>query len=355
VRDPEWKYFDSDGAYGPGLFAWRSDPAELDNLAGAPVAPDAQDALAAQAALLARFRPQELLELAFLPEREPYPLELELELGNSAVLEAFDAQGRHAGTLSDEGRQFRFATVVEDEPVELHLVLKNRKPPFTWSLRKRGRAPQPSEVFCGRTRLDETVAIPLFTTAPGNATGAPADAEYRLRATPAGDQLEVLFEENSAARSRIVELLYAQARYDKRFEVLEARGLLSEPRSAAGGRLVLEAGPDSARALVAISPRDRDLLALLRTDGRWPASSRVGLDTGSEELAPTPDALRVLWPFPGDRRLNAALLAAPSLDELPPGSLAIWREGGGRLSFDAARLDPDRAAELRALGYIGDD
>ena len=146
-----------------------------------------------------------------------------------------------------------------------------------------------------------------------------------------------------------VELGYEEPGYDKTFEVLASEGFAA-PRSARGGRTVLSATAPEATARLRCSEAG-DLLCLPRAAGSWPAREAMRWNG----KAPAADALHVLWPQPNDPRLNAALLAAPELESLPPGSFAIWREGGGAVAFDPAHLDPERAAELRALGYLGSE
>ena len=170
VRGDEWKYFDSDGTYAAGLFRWRADGLELDDRAAAApaVAAELQESLQA-------FRPVETLRLVCTPAAEPYSVVLELELPRSAVRSATDGAGRAAGEIEDGGRRFRFAGRVEGQPLALVLELQNRKPPFRWTLRKDGRAPEHGEVRLGQLALDQSAAIPLFRGALGEAAAAAAD------------------------------------------------------------------------------------------------------------------------------------------------------------------------------------
>jgi len=247
------------------------------------------------------------------------------------------------------------------EPVDLFLFLKNRKPPVSWSIQRDGRAPARGSVWMGQLPVERTAAIPQL--GPGalvaddpvaddpdaNEPVEGAPVLVRIDEDPAAGELAIALAGDAARRE--VELRYARPSYKKRLELKSSENLAA-PETGAAGKLVLRAaGPGPASARVAYDPEDRDLLVLPRLDGAWPEPAslvRNGRRAGT-------DALGFLWPLPNDPRLNAHLLAAPPSAGLPPGTIAIWRLGGGAVAFDAARLDPAQAAELRALGYLGDE
>lgn len=343
VRSRDLKLIDADGERPVLLYDWRRDPDELRNLADAPEVEVERTRLAT---LIERFRPEEVLAVHLAPGEEAYAVELDVELPRSGVEHAYDGAGRDAGTIADDGRRFRWSGTIAGEPVDLRLFLKNRKPPLTWTLRRDGRAPAAGDVAMGQVPLDATVAIPLVNA------DAPAVAEppWSLWTDPAEGRLELRVA--ASPRPRVVELSYDRPDYSKAFEVLEARGLASV-REQRGTRLVLEAtAGEELTATIAHAAEDPDdLLCLFRDDGRWPARAEVSIDgrTRSDR------ELRFRWPFPGDKRLNALLLATPDLATRPPGSITIWRTGGGQVAFDRARMDPRRAAELEALGYLDSD
>lgn len=356
VRTDRWKYIDSDGERPEMLFAWRDDPLETRNrLAERPevAGPLAED--------LRAFRPKEVLRIHVAGAGAPRRVSIGLEMPSSAVKEARDASGRPVAGVSDDGQRFEWAATVGADPVDLVLLLKNRKPPVIWSLSVDGHAPERGSVYLGQVPVETTAAVPLF--GGGAPAGAgPMDLRVDVRAgkapgnspteAPGGGpgpaKAELLLEIGAGEGRRQVELRYREPAYKKTFELLASENL-AEPEHGRAGVLVLTAlGPGPAKARVALSAED--VLVLPRLDGTWPRPDRFAWNG---ELPPS-EALRFLWPTPNDPRLNANLLAAPDLDRLPPGAIAIWRAGGGRVAFDPAHLDPARAAELRSLGYLGE-
>jgi len=341
VRTPEWKLVDADGARPVELYRWRTDPNELEDLAGAADVRDERERLAG---LIERFRPQEVLALHLAPAEAPYTVTLAIELPSSHVEHAFDGAGEPVPGVAADGRAFRWSGRVDDRAVDLRLFLKNRKPPTRWTIEKDGRAPARGTVFMGQVPIEASVAIPLVD----DGDPAAGEATWTLRTRPDERALELAVP--PAAEPRSVELRYARPTYQKTFEATSATGLAAARRGK--GRFTFEAASGQAlQATIAYTPDDDDLLVLFRADGEWPAARDVSIDGRTRSSR----ALHFLWPLPNDQRLNALLLATPDLARRPPGSITIWRSGGGQVSFDRARMDPARAAELEALGYLDSD
>ena len=343
VRSDDMKLVDSDGERPLELYRWRTDINELEDLAASEVA-ELRDERTRLATLIEHFRPKEILALHLAPAAQPYEVELEIELPRSKIKHAFDAAGAPTGTVSDAGRVFRWQGAVRDRAVDLRLFMKNRKPPTTWTIRKDGRAPGPETVYMGQVPVEGSVAIPTWSGAPSS-----SEPQWSVRTQPDAKTLTLFAA--ASERPRTIELRYAQPTYAKSFDVVTASGLASAQRDK-GHRFVFAARSGEALAAqVAYTPGEDDLLVLFRDDGHWPAVSDAEVD-GQTRAS---DALRFRWPLPNDQRLNALLLATPDLTARPPGSITIWRSGGGSVSFDRARMDPERASELEALGYLGHD
>ena len=345
VRSEELKLVDSDGERAVELYRWRSDTDELNDLATS-TPPELDEERARLTTLIERFRPKEVLALHLAPDEEPYEVELAIELPRSQIEHAFDGDGQPAGTVTDDGRAFRWNGTVRGAAIDLRLFMKNRKPPTTWTIRKDGTAPGPETVFMGQVPVEGSVAIPLW----GDGAAASSDElAWSVRTRPEAQSLSLFAA--ASDRPRTIELRYALPTYAKSFDVRSSSGLASSRRDK-GHRFVFEAQHGEAlEAEVAYTPGDDDLLVLFRDDGRWPARADAAVDGRTQGS----DALRFRWPLPNDQRLNALLLATPDLTARPPGSITIWRSGGGSVSFDRARMDPERAAELEALGYLGSD
>lgn len=340
VKTESWKRIEPGPGQDPLHFRWREGETldrtdELD----AP----AQEALALA---LSDFKPEDRIHLHFAPDAEPYRVHLVIELGHAALA---PVEGLADGELSGNRQRLELQRTIEKEPFVLELEPERRNTSVSFSLTVDGLAPRPGRVQLGQTRLAKTTAIPLWRA---GSEPAPEKPWVILRRRPEDRRIDLVFPDLGPRETlREAALRYRTPSYQKKFHEVHSSGFGPGLQEERGTTFRMRADPTGlAKCGLAYVPDDGDALCLIRIEGQWPPRQRVSLD----DTTPSGERLEFLWPFPLDPRLTTTLMAAPDVTALPPGTLAIWTEGGGPLEIDTTGMDPEVVENLRVLGYLPD-